>query len=477
MQLAVYPGVAGKSIGAPQASIADGRTKNKFLIGSIAVLGASVVMANPVASSPVLADIQHRAVQLVSEVTDSPATVYQDLFTQTFANVNALAAAYQANPLPVLSQIIANQIGYTNQLSTAVNSTASTFQSWWDNGTPGSKEPGAATPGKTLLANSLAGFQSGDSSAAYESLNEFMLYGMQKSVLPVLKVLLSIPPQQAQNFANAVAAISSTSTLVSGAFQAIYAPVSGTLFEASRASVAISTAIQSGDIQGALTAIVNTPGVLLNAALNGFDYNNDPTTQSSWAGLLSVKSSTTSTGTLQQFLLTIPTKIATAIDNDPTTPANIFTSLQAAIAASTASSSVTSLAGTTTATSTSDAAAAASTAQVQSLSAAPATDSTSTDTAATASAAGTTAAAAVATKVAATTTTDSTSTGSTSTDTKKSGDRVTSAVKKLTDKLKTTKSDSATASDSASSSTSKSGKKDSAKTKRSAKKESKGSNS
>jgi hypothetical protein len=49
--------------------------KNKFLMGSVAVLGAGAIAVNPVATSPTLLEAQHRAVQLVADVTGSPAEV------------------------------------------------------------------------------------------------------------------------------------------------------------------------------------------------------------------------------------------------------------------------------------------------------------------------------------------------------------------------------------------------------------------
>ncbi|MHC9295477.1 hypothetical protein ACRCUN_23695 [Mycobacterium sp. LTG2003] len=306
----------------PSSAQSPGRM-NKLVIGGIAALGAGVIAVNPVATSPALLEAQHRAVQLVADVTHSPSEVYGELFAKTGDNFTALVESITANPFPVLSQIMENGIGYADQVGTGVQTGFTQLQTWYETGIADNYE--LRTSGKTYVANIQAAIETGDFGTAYENFNRLTLFGLMATLQPIYSVILSSTPrgggayytgiieQIAQNFADAVGAVANSSTLIFGAFQSVFAPLSGAAFEFSRATEAISAALTAGDTEAAFNAIVNTPGVVINGLLNGFDYNDDDTT-AAWQGLL------TSGGPLGQFLVTIPTKIANAIDNTPATP-------------------------------------------------------------------------------------------------------------------------------------------------------------
>lgn len=306
----------------PESAQSPGRM-NKLVIGGIAVLGAGVIAVNPVATSPALLEAQHRAVQLVADVTHSPSEVYGELFTKTGENITALFDSIAARPMPVLSQIIENGIGYADQVGTGVQTGFTQLQTWYETGIADNYE--LRTSGKTYVANIQAAIEAGDFGTAYENFNRLTLFGLMATLQPIYSVILSSTPrgggeyytgiieQIAQNFADAVGVVANSSTLIFGAFQSVFAPLSGAAFEFSRATEAITAALTAGNTEAALNAIVNTPGVVINGLLNGFDYNDDDTV-AAWQGLL------TSGGPLGQFLVTIPTKIANAIDNTPATP-------------------------------------------------------------------------------------------------------------------------------------------------------------
>jgi hypothetical protein len=300
---------------------------SKFLLAGAAVVGVGAIASQPVTQNiPAIQELQARAVQLVANVTDDPATVYAGLFTNTFNNIEALGTAYGATPFPLLSQIVENQEGYAAKFGTAFESAGTAFQTWWESGTRES------LPGQELLANVQAALEAGDFNTAYDNFNKLVLFGIQNTVLPILTgsifsstTTAGIPQQIAQNFADALGATLTTGTLAFGAFQSVFAPTSGAAFEASRAIGAVTTALQAGDVETALTGLVNTPGVVADAFLNGFDYD-DGDTREAWSGLFSPTGTGTrpaSGGPLQQFLITIPKKIAAAIDNTPTQAAAV----------------------------------------------------------------------------------------------------------------------------------------------------------
>ncbi|MFV8049069.1 hypothetical protein [Mycobacterium sp. 48b] len=431
--------------------------KNKLVLGGIAALGASVIAVNPIATSPALIEAQHRAVQLVADATASPLDVYGELFTNTVTNIGALGEQLAANPFPVLSTIAANQQGYAEQIGTAIQAIPTTFQNWYENG----GREGSA--GKVYVAAIQTALEAGDFNTAYDNFNKFFLFGLQNSILPVANVLFTIPPQMAQNFADGVTAVSSAGTLVYGLFQSLFAPLSGSAFEASRVNDAISAAVSSGDVAGAVTAIVNAPGIIANAFLNGFDYNDADTTEA-WSGLFSPKGTRASGGPISQLLITIPQKIAAAITNTPATTTSVTGASVVADALSPVSDSSTSDAVETSVTDLSSGTDAAEAAEVAAAS--KAVTAKPTKAALTAKAATDTdaedATAAGAADVAATTTTAETKSeaaepvrSESSTQGKPGGNRLSSTVKKLSDRVKGTKSKAAS-SDAADSSATKS---------------------
>ena len=230
-----------------------------MLIGGVAALSASVIAVGPVAQNSAALEIhqaQQRSMQLVAAVTDSPVQVYGDLITNSVNNVGTLLKQYAASPFPILSAIVANQEGYLKRIFD-LSPSATAFQTWWNDGT---KE---SAPGKTLLARVQASLSKGDLFGAYENFNRLTLFGFQNTVLPWLNNWLfsstgkmGIPQQIFQNISNAMGSFFTTGTLIFGAFQGIYAPVSGAAFELSRSLGTVASALGSGNILGAITSLV-----------------------------------------------------------------------------------------------------------------------------------------------------------------------------------------------------------------------------
>ncbi|MGB8407666.1 MAG: hypothetical protein WCE30_26740 [Mycobacterium sp.] len=319
MQLALRPWSADADLMA--APVSNGRT-NKFLIGTVAALSASVIAAGPAVQHSATLEVhqaQQRAVQLVAAVTDSPIAVYGDLVNHTVHNVGTLLKQYAASPFPILGAIVENQVGYLKQIFD-FSAASTAFKTWWENGTRES------APGKTLLANVQSALSKGNLGVAYENFNKLALFGLQNTVLTWVNgwlfstsTTMGIPQRMAQNLSNALGAFFTTGTLVFGAFQAAYAPFSGAAFELSRALGAVGSAVSAGNLAGAVTALVNTPGAVADAFLNGFAYSGST---NPWAGLFSPKDPActgrcASGGPISQFLITIAQKIAAAIKNVP----------------------------------------------------------------------------------------------------------------------------------------------------------------
>lgn len=331
---------------------------NKILIGTVAALSASVIAVSPAAQTSATMVVheaqlaQQRAVALVAEVTDSPLTVYGDLVDNTVGNVTSLIKQYAASPFPILGAIASNQIGYLQRIFD-FDVVKDAFLLRWNTGTGemGKNADGSYVNLQQMLQKVATGVSTGDFGSAFEWFNKFTLFSLQGTVLPWLNNWLfssttkkGVPEQILQNLTNAVGKVFTTGTIVFGAFQALYAPISGATFELSRALGSTFSALTSGNLVGALTALVNTPGAVLNAALNGFDYVSGDAT-GTWAGLLSWKDpsctarSCSAAGTIQSIFVNIAKSIATAIKNVTTASSTAATTAAVAAAGTTPSTS------------------------------------------------------------------------------------------------------------------------------------------
>ena len=85
-----------------------------YISTGVALLGSSLIAVTPVAAP----DIQHHDVHL--SATDFPLITPEELITDTSANLSALQAQWAADPFPVLTQMMVNQAGYAQDLTTAL---------------------------------------------------------------------------------------------------------------------------------------------------------------------------------------------------------------------------------------------------------------------------------------------------------------------------------------------------------------------
>lgn len=327
----------------PQPAPSSGHTlaasrKDKFLIAGAAMVTAGAIAVTPVAqNTAVIQQAQSFAYDLTAsmDATASPVDVYGSLLGNTVGNLELLGAAIADNPAPFLSQVFENQQGYAAKFGEAFTAIPTNLQNWYN-----------GANGKEKLAQAQAALEAGDIGEAYRWFNHSMLYAFQGAFGSLIapgfilsgiprngtEYLTGIPEQMAQNFTNLIAATFTSSVVVSALFQGAFATVSGPAFELARVAEAISTSVAAGDAQGAFNAVVNTPGILVNAALNGFDYSDaDPDSGSvnytEWPALLTFAEpdeqggARTVPGLLQNLLVNLPKKFAEAIDNTPEEPA------------------------------------------------------------------------------------------------------------------------------------------------------------
>jgi hypothetical protein len=331
----VFPALSSTGADAMSVSAPSARRANKFLIA-----GATMVTAGALAASPItpsvpaamsLPAVAQRAVELaaVTSTTASPLVVYPEILTNTLTNLSNLGEAIAANPLPVLSQIVSNQTGYFNDIFGGI----AAFPANWEKFSQGT---GSGTSGgATYLKNFQAALAAGDTTAAATAASSYLLFGLLATLQPIYSHLLTTTPRGggatvpgipqiiAQNFANAVGVIFSSTTIVNGIFTAVYGGSLGTVFAVGETFGDVAKAAQSGDIAGAINGLVNLPGITVDAFVNGWQH---PSAQVAWPALLTYQNTgtyaTTSIGLLGQLLVKIPTAIANAIKPATTTTAS-----------------------------------------------------------------------------------------------------------------------------------------------------------
>ncbi len=333
MQQALYPGASVTE--AACGPVSSRRRANKFMLAGAAVVTAGALVSGPAAQSlPV--EIQNRAVQLTglsAKVTDSPFAVYSEIVTDTLTNVGALGGAWLAHPFPILTQVATNQIGYASEFFGAVLAAPANWQAYSDG------------RGATFAQQFATAIAAGDIGGAVQYGSSYLLYGALATISPIYNTLLSstprgstvkdlgIPEMIFQNLANVVGAIFSPATFVSGLFTSVYGAAIGTLAAVGDCVVGFVSSLSTGNVVGAINSLVNLPGVVVNALVNGWQH---PTAQAPFPALLTYENggtrATTSVGLLGQLLVTIPASIVKAITPVVATPTTTVATLSVAAA-------------------------------------------------------------------------------------------------------------------------------------------------
>lgn len=215
---------------------------------------------------------------------------YTELFTNTSANLQAIADEWLADPFPFLSQLLTNLESYAQTTITSLGNAADDFVAGLT-ALPASLQAavqellagnfGAAV--NEVVAGLVNLFVTGVNTS---DLANITLEGAFGDLLPIL----TIPGDIAQNFTNIIDTI--TNTLISLALtsfnpvslsatlnlfiglplalglSALGSPVT-TAAALGESTAAFVDALEAGNLVGALTALVDAPAVVVNGFLNG----------------------------------------------------------------------------------------------------------------------------------------------------------------------------------------------------------------
>jgi hypothetical protein len=292
---------------------------NQLLLASVAMAGAGLIAANPMA--PSLPDIQHRAVRLTAGEED-----WTQVLTTAEDNLTTLESEAATANSELSSAISTELSGFESQISTAFTGVESGLQNSIDGGWYGSDDgyvfglfggsvsgPDGIETGSTLQEISTA-LDQGNLFDAFSYFDTWSLetadHTLRYLVEPFLSVTSqgetteSLGAQLLQTFTNVYEEFG-TYTNLKDFSDALLSPPLGVAFGLTGDLDTIATDLSSGNIDQALTDIGNLPSDLTGDVLNGFVdpfSNGEP-----FAGLLA------SGGLLDELLVTFPEQLATAL--------------------------------------------------------------------------------------------------------------------------------------------------------------------
>jgi len=217
-----------------------------YLNAGVALVGASVIAAAPIAAPPTHVEVPKvvsAAVDLIASI--NPIEAYGQLLSNTINNTGALAnQAFSSGVAPLLQQFIVNQLTMLQGLNSAFNEV---FSSSNPSGIP------------ATLQTALSQLAPGQIAAAAETIST----GVIQAAFPFLPPLL----QPLNNF---VAVINQLPNIALVAGIGLISPPLALLQAAGAAVQSVITAISTGDIGGFIGAVLSAPAVMLDGFINGY---------------------------------------------------------------------------------------------------------------------------------------------------------------------------------------------------------------
>ncbi len=225
-----------------------------YATAGVALVGASVIAVAPVAAP--LPEVHIPTLRAPVELTQfvNPITTLVDVLQTTFVNVGGLGSIVAADPLPILTQIITNQIANVGLLGTGVQNAVTALVNNLG-GLPAS------------LQGVLADLASGDIFDAVQSLLFEIPFSLVLGpILDLTEPLGTIATQTTQNLANAVSVLSSSVLLLGiGVLEPIFSVVN----QIATTAQSLFDDVTTGDFVTFASDLINFPILLVGAALNG----------------------------------------------------------------------------------------------------------------------------------------------------------------------------------------------------------------
>lgn len=235
-------------------------TLRPYVTAGIALAGASVIAVSPISPvTPSLPDIQvhasSAAVDLASAVNPigDPISAWVTTLTNAVENLGALGGQVIDNGAPILTQILANQMGYANLVGAGFEGFRTGFEGYLNTTLP------------FYLQYASDFLEAGQIGEAFSWAVVYPLIGAVTTMFPLINNL-KIPGMMAQNVANALQAIPAAIQPIGlGAILTFTNPLN--VFGAQLQS--ISDAVNAGDPLSAVNAALNIPAAMTDSFLTG----------------------------------------------------------------------------------------------------------------------------------------------------------------------------------------------------------------
>lgn len=307
--------------------------RTRMLVAGVAAASVGVLAVNPVTATPAGPDVREMAVELSAfanplttwqQTLSNSLTIFNGLSTNVSASSTALSQALSnpalqteltdfiagnaANPLTILTALVNFPSTYGGRIGAAVQDLASA-----QNGS-------LATLPAALQAS--AGFLAqGRFLEAFGELNTFFLVDILADGRETLLDAFKIPGDFAASIgadplARVLNAVISRG-VVGNLGRALLGPTVTAIIQTTEILDATRAALQAGDFETALSALVNAPAKIVNAFVNGYvpDFTVDPQFPPQvFPGILSPR------GTLDFLLVQLPNTVATALNARPVAP-------------------------------------------------------------------------------------------------------------------------------------------------------------
>jgi outer membrane biosynthesis protein TonB len=271
-------------------------------------VGASLVAASALLISPISpsapASIQVPAIS--SAIVDlaasaNPIQQWADVIGGVVTNVVGIGSAVVSNPAPILRAILTNQVGYAQTVVSSLGALGDSLGTWATQVVPAE------------LQKMVTALSQGNTVGAANAVNN-IIATLVFAAFPAMPIL-AIPVKMAESLVRGLTAATDMFTTLLSLVSGVVSPIQGVVEALGDQSQAVINAMGAGDPLAALGAVINTPGVLAGAILNGYTaaYENDGYKQF-FPGLLTWNPAAPHlNGLFAALFVTIPKFIADAI--------------------------------------------------------------------------------------------------------------------------------------------------------------------
>ncbi|WP_431237293.1 hypothetical protein ACQ86B_21150 [Mycolicibacterium aichiense] len=227
-----------------------------YATAGVALVGASVIAISPLAPPLPDAHALQRSISSVGvelSAAVNPIENWVQVFQQSAANLGELGQQFAADPAPILSQVVANQLASLKALQTAYTNDAANLKQIFES------VPGALETARGQL-------QSGDIVGAFDTFNNTVVIPLALNLVTVVSDSTVPLVNTVNNFAKVFA------TLPNAVFQVVL-PMTFPLVSTINAAVQTMQDVYDGaaasDPGAVINALVNLPANLVGGFLNG----------------------------------------------------------------------------------------------------------------------------------------------------------------------------------------------------------------